>query len=271
MANPTRISELSAASGGPLASDQVPIARGAGSSGQTYKVFASQFLTSLLSAADTSTIDLNFNATGDVGVLTANTKDGMLISDTPPPSPLNGQLWFDSSSGVTSVYYDSTWVDVGGGDSGTSAGSVNGIVQCDGAGNFSAAVDGTDYLTSTTLPAAKGSVKAWVNFNGGSTPITVHTSYNVSSITDNGAGDYILNFPASVFADNRYVLFGTVGSNAGNASSQFCIAAPGPYSTSPGLYATPKLQTTTQVEIYTAGSDGVPIDIGMVHISLIGN
>jgi hypothetical protein len=61
------------------------------------------------------------------------------VSDTPPSGASAGDLWFDSSSGVTSVYYDGTWIDVGGGDSGTSAGSVNGIVQCDGNGNFSAA------------------------------------------------------------------------------------------------------------------------------------
>jgi hypothetical protein len=52
------------------------------------------------------------------------------------------------------MYYDSTWVDVGGGDSGTSAGSVNGIVKSDGAGNFSAAVAGTDYLTSANFTGA---------------------------------------------------------------------------------------------------------------------
>lgn len=93
---------------------------------------------------DSPTIDLNWNAS--TRTLSAITKDGLIISDTPPSSPLNGQLWFDSSSGVTSVYYDSTWVDIGGGDSGTSAGSVNGIVKSDGAGNFSAAVAGTDYF-----------------------------------------------------------------------------------------------------------------------------
>ena len=67
------------------------------------------------------------------------------IQSTPPSSPSAGDLWFDNDSGILSMYYDSTWVDVGGGDSGTSAGSVNGIVQCDGNGNFSAAVAGTDY------------------------------------------------------------------------------------------------------------------------------
>ena len=41
----------------------------------------------------------------------------IIVSDTPPTNVSNGQLWFDSSSGITSIYYDDVWVDVGGGDS----------------------------------------------------------------------------------------------------------------------------------------------------------
>lgn len=44
------------------------------------------------------------------------------IQDTAPTSPKRGDLWFNSSSGVTYVYYidanSSQWIDVGGGDSG---------------------------------------------------------------------------------------------------------------------------------------------------------
>ena len=80
------------------------------------------------------------------------------IQDTPPSSPAAGDLWFDSSSGVTSLRYDSTWVDVGGGDSGTSAGSVNGIVKSDGSGNFSAAVAGTDYTAPSNFTGTNQSL-----------------------------------------------------------------------------------------------------------------
>jgi hypothetical protein len=48
-----------------------------------------------------------------------------IISDTPLTGVSNGQLWFDSSSGITSIYYDSTWVDVGGGDSANSLNVVD--------------------------------------------------------------------------------------------------------------------------------------------------
>lgn len=39
------------------------------------------------------------------------------ISSVPPSNPTLGQLWFNTITGVTSVFYDATWVDVGGGDS----------------------------------------------------------------------------------------------------------------------------------------------------------
>lgn len=41
---------------------------------------------------------------------------------------------------------------------------------------------------------AKGLVKAWVNFDGTTSPITIRRSLNVTSITDNGTGKYTVNF-----------------------------------------------------------------------------
>ena len=44
--------------------------------------------------------------------------------------------------------------------------------------------------------------KAWVNFNGAST-IAIRDSFNVSSITDNGTGDYTINF-ITPFTNTNY-------------------------------------------------------------------
>jgi hypothetical protein len=44
--------------------------------------------------------------------------------------------------------------------------------------------------------------KAWVNFNGTGT-VAIRASYNVSSITDHGVGDYTVNF-ANALADASY-------------------------------------------------------------------
>jgi hypothetical protein len=42
-----------------------------------------------------------------------------------------------------------------------------------------------------------GIAKAWVNFNGTGTP-AIRSSFNVSSITDNGTGDYTVNFTTAM-------------------------------------------------------------------------
>jgi hypothetical protein len=55
--------------------------------------------------------------------------------------------------------------------------------------------------------------RAWVNFNGTGTP-AIRASGNVSSITDNGTGDYTINF-TNAFVDANYAVTST-GSN-GNA------------------------------------------------------
>ena len=47
--------------------------------------------------------------------------------------------------------------------------------------------------------------KAWVNFNGTGT-VAIRASGNVSSITDNGTGDYTVNFTTAL-PDGNYSLF----------------------------------------------------------------
>lgn len=58
-------------------------------------------------------------------------------------------------------------------------------------------------------------VKAWVNFNGAST-VVIRDSMNVSSITDNGVGDYTVNF-ATPMPDANYG-FSLSGSFSGSGN-----------------------------------------------------
>jgi hypothetical protein len=48
-----------------------------------------------------------------------------------------------------------------------------------------------------TSTVAQGSAKAWVNFNGTGT-IAIRESFNTSSLTDNGTGDYDSNLTNSM-------------------------------------------------------------------------
>ena len=56
--------------------------------------------------------------------------------------------------------------------------------------------------------------KAWVNFNGIGT-VAIRESGNVSSITDNGTGDYTTNFSASLTSAN-YTTSGMAQRNTTN-------------------------------------------------------
>jgi hypothetical protein len=76
---------------------------------------------------------------------------------------------------------------------------------------------------STSTANVINGAKAWVNFNGTGT-VAIRASYNVSSITDNGTGDYIVNF-TNAFADANYAIVAT-GNIATNNSGR-AISAPG--------------------------------------------
>ena len=54
-----------------------------------------------------------------------------------------------------------------------------------------------DALSTATGSAPSYSARAWVNFNGSGT-VAIRSSGNVSSITDNGVGDYTVNFTTAM-------------------------------------------------------------------------
>ena len=91
--------------------------------------------------------------------------------------------------------------------------------------------------------------RAWVNFNGTGT-VAIRASGNVSSITDNGLGQYKVNF-ITAMPDNSY----SVAGNADNASSLATIT---------GFY--PATQNYCLAKIYTTG--GGFVDRDTVNISI---
>lgn len=84
-----------------------------------------------------------------------------------------------------------------------SAGPVTGT-----AATFSGNVTlGSSVLATPTGSAPSYTCRAWVNFNGTGT-VAIRASGNVSSITDNGTGNYQVNF-ASALPDANYAVTGT--------------------------------------------------------------
>jgi hypothetical protein len=61
-----------------------------------------------------------------------------------------------------------------------------------------------------------GLCKAWVNFNGTGT-VAIRSSFNVSSITDNGTGQYTVNFTTAM-VDANYCWAGSAHSATANST-----------------------------------------------------
>jgi len=71
--------------------------------------------------------------------------------------------------------------------------------------------DGTDSVPASAV--IEGTAKAWTHFDATAVTVTSSDSYNESSITDNGGGDFTVNFNNS-FASVNYVTHGACGSGS---------------------------------------------------------
>jgi hypothetical protein len=96
--------------------------------------------------------------------------------------------------------------------------------------------------------------RAWVNFGGTGTP-AIRASGNVSSITDNGTGDYTVNFTTAM-PDANYSVIGLAGNNT---TSLACVCQPRNLSA----------PTTSAVRLQAVRADGVlDVDPQVVCVSV---
>ena len=95
--------------------------------------------------------------------------------------------------------------------------------------------------------------RAWVNFNGTGV-VAIRASGNVSSITDNGVGDYTVNFTTAM-ADANYSM-----------TSSCCLTTATMSIASPRLAASPF--TTSAARIETRRTDtGLPLDDDIILLA----
>jgi len=89
------------------------------------------------------------------------------------------------------------------------------VLTGDTSGQVTIAAPAVAGTTTLTLPATTGTVlndatcgvcRAWVNFNGTGT-VAIRASFNVTSITDNGTGNYTINFTTAM-TDVNYSVSG---------------------------------------------------------------
>ena len=66
-------------------------------------------------------------------------------------------------------------------------------------------------------------VKVWVNFNGTGT-IAIRDDFNVSDLTDNGTGDYTVNFTNSMSDTNYAVALSAASDETGGSGNRRIIS-----------------------------------------------
>jgi hypothetical protein len=114
----------------------------------------------------------------------------------------------------------------------------------------------TDGQQSSVIPGGttlypEYKCRAWVNFNGTGT-VAIRASGNVSSITDNGTGDYTVNFTTAM-PDANYALTGAGGNDGEIFSYRDFTSFP---------------PTTTAVRVAVTNSAGTRVDSTGVPLAI---
>ena len=149
-----------------------------------------------------------------------------------------------------------------------STGDTNGTLVIQTNGTTVAATFGTDQsltvVGALTIGSAAQAVpsgsaplfaaRAWVNFNGTGT-VAIRASGNVSSITDNGTGNYTVNF-TNALADGNYAV-ATGGCYTDNTTSERNF-----------LVVTETLTTTSFRVFGTDPTSGTPLDYAIISCNV---
>lgn len=156
--------------------------------------------TIIMPASPADGMTITFSSTQTITALTVNANTGQSITGQPSS--------FGAGSSATFVYRlsNTTWYP--------NSANTN--------GTLTNATLVTPNINSAQVPTISGTAplymcRAWVNFNGTGT-VAIRASGNVTSITDNGTGEYTVNFTTAM-SDVNYSVAGAVGGT--NASYVF--------------------------------------------------
>jgi hypothetical protein len=110
----------------------------------------------------------------------------------------------------------------------------------------------TKSMVSTSTSTGMGICRAWVNFNGQGT-VAIRDSFNVSSITDNGTGNYTVNFTTAM------------------PNANFCAVCAGS-DLSAGTVVIPKVYSASSINVLTLANDGTGAgDAIYVNVSIFSS
>jgi len=130
-----------------------------------------------------------------------------------------------------------------------SGGTLTERVSIDNVGTFN--ITGSLTVNGSAVGGGE-TASVWVNFNGTGT-VAIRDDYNVSSITDNGTGDYSVNFTSSL-ANTNYSFTTASGKNSAN---QFPVTV----ETS---------SATSNIRVLNANFGGSLVDNDLVCIHIFG-
>jgi hypothetical protein len=120
-------------------------------------------------------------------------------------------------------------------------------------GSFSGDVTlGSSVLATPTGSAPSYTCRAWVNFNGTGT-VAIRASGNVSSITDNGVGDYTVNITTAM-PDANYAAVISDGRDGTDTTTLF------------GLVKASRTSSAVGVQTFNSGFSNT--DCGSVNVSI---
>ena len=127
------------------------------------------------------------------------------------------------------------------------------------AGTLVANTINTDTGLFSTQNAYLGIAKSWVYFVGSSGTIT--SSFNVSSVTRNGTGQYTINFTTAM-TDANYSIQGNINYTHGSSSAGF---------TNGNATGTFGSHSTTQCAVSTFNASIALFDAPGVYVAVFGN
>lgn len=189
-------------------------------------------LSLISTASDTSTIDID---------ITGNVISASIIPSSISSTHLSSDLLTAINKGDTAIQpsslgnqvqaFNNNLQSISNIDSGT------GLLKRLSSGNW-------ELDTNTSYNSASGVAKAWINFNGTGT-IAVRSSSNISFITDNGPGDYTLNFINPM------------------SRTDYCVVVT---TDTPGIIATATSLLANSVNIQTSNTSSVLTDVSSIHV-----
>jgi hypothetical protein len=144
-------------------------------------------------------------------------------SGTAPVTSVGAGTGISSSGGTTPTITNTGVTSVSAGTGISVSASTGGVTITNTSpgttysGGTGISVSGST-ITNTAPAVTAGEAKAWLSYNG--IAGTFRASYNVSSVTNNGTGDFTIYF-TNALTDGNYAITGTAQNRAGDGATLF--------------------------------------------------